>query len=43
MRNMNLKTILVAIAVLAAGVASSQETPKSWVAAGSNPKPERFS
>jgi hypothetical protein len=38
MNNMKLKTILTTCAIMAASVASGQETPKGWFAAGSRPK-----
>jgi hypothetical protein len=38
MKNTTVKAIIVAAAVLAAGVAISQEAPKGWFAAGSRPK-----
>jgi hypothetical protein len=38
MNPMNSKTILITCVIMAAGVASGQETPKGWFAAGSRPK-----
>jgi hypothetical protein len=39
---MKLKAALIATAVMVGGVASSQETPKGWFAAGSRPKDYRM-
>jgi hypothetical protein len=43
MKNTNLKAILIASAVLAANLATSGATPKSWFAAGSHPKDYKMS
>ena len=43
MKTTNLKAILIASAVLAAGVATSEETPKGWFPAGSHPKDYKMS